>query len=215
MASELIKYQNVGVSFNGRQLLSDFNLTINKGDKILLKGKSGAGKSTLLKMILGIVRTQDGAIYFRGQAICPKTVWDIRREIAYVSQDTDIGEGIVKDLINEIFHYHNNHGMKYHRKRNSLLEYFELDKDLLYKRFEDLSGGEKQRICLVISILLGKEVFLLDEVTSALDSELKIKVVDYFLQHNDWTLFVVSHDDVWDREGTSKIYVDGGDQCGR
>jgi putative ABC transport system ATP-binding protein len=215
MVSELIRYQDVGVRFNGCQLLSGFNLNINQGDKILLKGKSGTGKSTLLKLILGIVRVQEGKVYFRGQGLCPETVWNIRKEIAYVSQDTDIGEGIVKDLINEIFHYQNNKGMKYHNKRNYLLEYFEMDKALLYNRFEDLSGGEKQRICLIISILLGKEIFLLDEVTSALDFELKKKVVDYFLQQNNWTLFIASHDDVWDREETTTIYVGEGDQCGR
>lgn len=215
MASELIKYRDVGVSFNGSCLFSDFNLIINKGDKILLKGRSGTGKSTLLKILLGIIRTDEGDVYFRDRNVCSKTVWDIRKEIAYVSQDTDIGEGIVKDLVNDIFHYHNNHGMKYHNKRNSLLEYFELDKSLLYKRFEDLSGGEKQRICLIISILLGKDIFVLDEVTSALDPELKDKVVDYFLKNEDWTLFIVSHDDVWEREGTSMIYVDSGVSCGR
>ena len=46
---------------------------------------------------------------------------------------------------------------------------------------------------------------MLDEVTSALDPELKDKVVDYFLQNKDLTLFVVSHDDVWERDETSSI----------
>ncbi|MCK4941335.1 ATP-binding cassette domain-containing protein, partial [candidate division WOR-3 bacterium] len=65
------------------------------------------------------------------------------------------------------------------------------------ENFEKLSGGEKQRILIVIALLLKRSVFLLDEVTSALDSELKEKVRDFFLKGDDWTVMVISHDKDW------------------
>jgi putative ABC transport system ATP-binding protein len=209
MSSELIRYKDICVDFHGSRLFSKFNLIVNQGDKLILKGRSGSGKSTLLKIILGIIHVDDGEIFYRGRKVSASNIWDIRKEIAYVSQDTDIGEGIVKDLINEIFSFDHNRGRKYHRKRNSLIEYFGLDRSIVYKKFEDLSGGEKQRICIIISVLLGKEIFLLDEVTSALDPELKEKVVDFFLENEDWTLLVASHDNTWDRVAMDEIFVDG------
>lgn len=77
---------------------------------------------------------------------------------------------------------------------------FELEKDTLGKNFENLSGGEKQRLGILIALMLGRDIFLLDEATSALDSELKKRVVDHFLKHEDWTLFVISHDKEWERD---------------
>ncbi|HET8689664.1 MAG TPA: ATP-binding cassette domain-containing protein, partial [Methanosarcina sp.] len=54
--NELIKYENIGISFGDRKVLSGFNLTIKNNQKILLRGKSGVGKTTLLKMLLGFTK---------------------------------------------------------------------------------------------------------------------------------------------------------------
>ena len=75
-----------------------------------------------------------------------------------------------------------------------LIHVFELDEEILSKNYEELSGGEKQRIVIIISILLNREIFLLDEITSALDENLKKKVIDYFLDWNDLTVIIISHD---------------------
>ena len=83
----------------------------------------------------------------------------------------------------------------------------ELNQDILEKNFENLSGGEKQRIGILIALMLERDVFLLDEVTSALDSELKKKVVDHFLKHKDWTLFIISHDREWERDGVEIVEI--------
>lgn len=210
MSQRLIQYKNICVDLDGSPILCNFNLTVNKGNKVLLTGPSGSGKSTLLKLLLGFIRPDYGEVLYDGNRVNPSTVWDIRKEIAYVSQDTDIGEGIVKDLINAIFAYDHNKGRKYHKRRNLLFEHFGMDKSLMYKEFENLSGGEKQRVCIIISILLGKEIFLLDEVTSALDPALKQKVMDFFLEKKDWTLLIVSHDKTWKYSDIKTVYIDGG-----
>lgn len=101
--NELIKYENVGISFENKKVLSGFNLNIKEKQKVLLRGKSGVGKTTLLKMLLGFTKPAEGTLYFRNRVIDSRTCWEARKEIAYVVQDTDLGEGKVKNLLDEIF----------------------------------------------------------------------------------------------------------------
>ena len=54
--NELIKYENIGISFENKKVLSGFNLSVKKKQTILLRGKSGTGKTTLLKMLLGFTK---------------------------------------------------------------------------------------------------------------------------------------------------------------
>ncbi len=211
MQEEIIRYENIGISFGSKKVISGFSLRILRGQKILLRGKSGTGKSTLFKMLLGFESLSEGSLYYKKKPINSHVAWEIRKEVSYVSQDTDLGEGPVKNLLDEIFSYRPNREKKNFEKLNILMKEFELDKDILEKNFENLSGGEKQRIGILISLMLERDTFLLDEATSALDSELKKRVVDHFLKHNDWTLFIISHDKEWERDEVEivKLRKDG------
>ena len=207
MQEEIIKYENIGKFFGSKKVISDFSIRILRGRKILLRGKSGTGKSTLFKMLLGFEKPSEGSLYYRGKPVNSKVAWEIRKEVSYVSQDTDLGQGPVKDLLDEIFTYLPNREKRSSEKLNTLMKEFELEKDTLNKNFENLSGGEKQRIGILIALMLGRDIFLLDEATSALDSELKKRVVDHFLKHEDWTLFVISHDKDWERDEVEIVEI--------
>lgn len=198
--NELIKYENIGISFGNRRVLSGFNLIVKKNQKILLRGKSGVGKTTLLKMLLGFTKPSEGTLYFRNRVIDSKTCWEARKEIAYVVQDTDLGEGKVKNLLDEIFSYRANKEKLDSEKLWTFMRELELEDDILEKNFQELSGGEKQRVGILIALLLNRNIYLLDEATSALDAKLKKKVADYFLAREDWTLVIVSHDKEWERD---------------
>lgn len=200
MQEEIIRYENAGISFGSKKIISGFSIRILRGQKILLRGKSGTGKSTLFKMLLGFEKPSEGLLYYREKPVSSQVAWEIRKEVSYVSQDTDLGEGSVKDLLDEVFSYRPNKEKRNPEKLNILMKEFELEKDILEKNFENLSGGEKQRIGILIALMLGRDIFLLDEATSALDSELKKRVVDHFLKHKDWTLFIISHDREWERD---------------
>lgn len=199
MQDAIIRYENACISFGNKKVLSNFSLSIPKGKKVLMKGKSGTGKSTLFKVLLGFEKLSEGSVYYRGKPLSPQLAWQLRKEIAYVSQDTDLGEGPVKVLLEEIRAYRPNREKMSPEKLHVLMNDLELEKDILEKNFEDLSGGEKQRIGILIALLLERDIFLLDEATSALDSGLKKKVADHFLEHKDWTLFIISHDREWER----------------
>lgn len=210
MQDEIIRYENVGIYFGNKKVLSNFSLCIPKGKKVLMKGRSGTGKSTLFKILLGFEKLSEGSVHYRGRPLSPQVAWQVRKEVAYVSQDTDLGEGPVKDLLEEVRAYRPNREKMNPEKLNMLINEFELEKDILEKNFENLSGGEKQRIGILIALLLERDIFLLDEATSALDSGLKKKVADYFLNQKDWTLFVISHDREWEREEVEIVEIGKG-----
>lgn len=87
--TKALQLNNIEISFNGRYLLQNFNLQVPQGEKVVLTGPSGCGKSTLLKSFLGLVIPQQGTIRVHGRILDPTSVWDIRRQIAYVSQDPE------------------------------------------------------------------------------------------------------------------------------
>ncbi|MDE4907128.1 ATP-binding cassette domain-containing protein [Methanogenium marinum] len=209
MDEEIIRYDNVSIVFDETTIIEHFSLPVNKGEKVILRGPSGSGKSTLLKMAQGYARPDTGTVSYRKHAIDAETAWKIRQETAYISQDTDIGEGIVRDLIAGVFTYASNKSLPYETSLNKYLALFSLDEATLDKDFRTLSGGEKQRIVIIISLLLERTIFFLDEITAALDGRMKQQVADYFLSHKDWTVIAISHDEAWYREGSRIIPVGG------
>lgn len=210
MKKEIVRYDNVSVVFDGATIIDRFSLVVNKGDKVVIKGPSGSGKSTLLKMAQGYARPKSGTVYYRTEAIDADTVRTIRQETAYISQDTDIGEGIVRGLIADVFMYAVNKKISYQNHLEEYLSLLSLDKNICDKDFRLLSGGEKQRIVIIISLLLERKVFFLDEITAALDGPMKKKIAEYFLSNDDWTIIAISHDDEWYREGVRIINIGGG-----
>jgi putative ABC transport system ATP-binding protein len=119
-----------------------------------------------------------------------------REEIAYVGQEQRLGEGAVRDALEETLDYRANRGRRREiRERfGELLDFFELPADVLDWETARLSGGEKQRVALSLAASLGKKVFLLDEVTSALDARLRDKTFDLFLGEEGWTTMVATHE---------------------
>lgn len=194
----MIRYEKVRVTRDGVDVLSDFDLELGEGGKVLVYGKSGIGKSTLLKLLLGFVRPDEGSIYFEGRELDRRSVWEVRRRVAYVSQDLDIAEGKVEDFIEEVLLYKANQELDLRDGALAeTMDVLELDRSILEKDMRDISGGEKQRVALVVAVLLQRDIYLLDEVTSAVDPDMKRRIVDYFADLEGATVLAVSHDENW------------------
>ena len=194
----MIAFENILKKFNDRLVINDFNLNVRLGEKVLIYGKSGIGKSLLFKMLLGFQKPDSGNIYFNKCLIDQKTIWRIRKNIGYVGQEFDIGDGKVKDLFQTIFSYRNNTSIPFDTGQlNNHIEFFELPNGVLEENFEELSGGEKQRLAIIIAIMLNRNVYLLDEATASLDVSMKDKVAQYFMNNAQWTVLTISHDSAW------------------
>lgn len=195
------------MKFNGNYLLKELNFSIERGDKFLIYGQSGIGKTTIFRLLLGFEFPERGNIYFEKKTLDVNTIWDIRKKVAYVSQNLDIGSGTVSGLIHYAFSYKSNAHLKVSDERlKEMLSFFRLKESILNEDFDRLSGGEKQRIALITALLLDRSIFLLDEATSSLDTELKEKVITLFTENKHWTVTVSSHDKDWLNRPGLKVF---------
>lgn len=193
--AKTLEITDVTVRFEGRAVLKDFSMSLGAGEKALLTGPSGGGKSTVLRCLLGFVAPETGSVRVEGEPLTAETVWHLRRRLAYVGQEPELGAGTANEILERPFHYRANAGLRDNLKRvPELFERFGLARYLLDKETGDLSGGEKQRVALIAAILLDRPIFLLDEVTSALDRAGKEVVADYFRSRRDATVLLVAHD---------------------
>ena len=194
-AVSTLEAKDVEVRFGGQTVLHGLSLSLGPGEKTLLTGPSGCGKSTVLRCFLGFVVPDAGSVSIEGAALTPQTVWRLRQRVAYVGQEPDLGTGTAGQAIERPFHYRVNAGLRRNLDRiPELFERFNLAGELLNKDVGSLSGGEKQRIALVSAILLDRRIFLLDEITSALDKVSKKAVAEYFRSREDATALIVAHD---------------------
>jgi len=201
----MIELKNINLSFENKIIFKDFNMNINKGDKILLKAASGKGKSTLFKLLLGFERIDAGEIIFNKKTLNKNNLTYYRSKISYISQDVDFRNDKVENLIKDIFSYNQNKNVEFSNERlKKLIKYFNLEEDVMEKEVGQLSGGERQRLGLIVCILLDRDVWLLDEVTAGLDREMKQLVVKY-VSEQDKTIIISSHDDIWSNNDLIKI----------
>ncbi|KNZ41800.1 ABC transporter ATP-binding protein [Acetobacterium bakii] len=201
----LIEYRNINLKFEERILFSNFNLEINKNEKVLFSAASGQGKTTLVKMLLGFIVPDSGLIMVNGIKLSGETINTIRKDITYVSQDADLPKGIVAEVFDEVFGYRANRHLNY--EKGMLLKWlneFSLMPDILEQQVDCISGGERQRLALIMGILLDRDIWVLDEITTGLDAELKKKIVEVLLTY-ERTMLIVSHDEIYKNKGLREV----------
>lgn len=193
----MIAFKHVSISVQNRNLWTDFSFTVKPGQKVVITGPSGCGKSSLIKATVGLMRAS-GTICIDQIPLVPKNMIEIRRKLAFIGQEPLLSDGIVIDALREPFTFKSHAKTPFpDQKVDHLLKTLTLNKDILKQSVNSLSGGEKQRLCILRALLLGKKIFLLDEVTSALDNASKTAVIEFFLSDNDYTILSVAHDKEW------------------
>ncbi len=202
-----IKFEKLSISINKKSILTNFTLDLPQNTCLLIRGPSGSGKSTLLKALLGFIPFK-GKIIVKNVPLTPKTANTCRLFFSYVPQNLNVFSGTLKDTLNEIFKAKANKKIGF-SKGDFLLLLKEFgfiinESQILEKRWDEFSGGERQRILIAIAYFLKRDIMLLDEPTSALDESLKEVVVN-FLNKLQKTIIVVSHDKAWEKLDNLKI----------
>ena len=191
-----ISINNLTLGYDGHTLFKDLSFEVESGQKVCIDGPSGCGKSSLLRAMLGFVRPRAGSITIDTQPVNHKTVWSLRHCIGYVTQEPDLGSQSVLERIRQPFGYKANAHLEFNMDTlEAYLDQFKLPRILLSKQTTGLSGGEKQRIAIIIALLLDRDLLLLDEPTSALDKESK-QVLRDLLANLHKTIVFISHEDV-------------------
>lgn len=178
------------------ELFDGLSFSVQSGRRVCIQGRSGSGKSTLLKTLMGLVIPDAGHIRIDGQTLTGNSVWGLRARISCVSQEPDLGAGSAIDRIRRPFSYHANAHLKWNMQQvHDYFDILKLDRKLLTRDVAELSGGEKQRIAIMIALLLARPILLLDEPVSALDKESKAAFKQLLSDDTDRTVLFVSHDE--------------------
>ena len=181
--------------------LKNLNLTIYKGEKVLIVGPSGSGKSTIGQCLNGIIPniykgTSSGQFLIQGKEAFNLSIYEKSHLVSTVLQDTDgqfIGLSVAEDLAFALENDMVDLGTMKERVR-SWAERLDLMK-LLDHRPQDLSGGQKQRLFIVLALLPDPKVVFLDELTTGLDTKARRSVWKSLdaLKQKGLTIFLSSH----------------------
>ena len=183
-----IKINNLTVERGKRDVVENVNLNIIEGKITGLLGPSGCGKTTLMRSIVGVQIIKSGEILVLGKESGSK---EVREEVGYMSQNPALYEDI---SVNEnIGYFAKVLGVKKNRI-NEVLELTELN-DYKKSLVGNLSGGERARLSLGISILSKPKILILDEPTVGVDPLLRKKLWNVFskLSKEGHTLLISSH----------------------
>ncbi|MEQ4707046.1 iron ABC transporter ATP-binding protein FetA [Providencia huaxiensis] len=176
----LLQLNNIGYSIEQKTILDNVQINLQAGGFKLITGPSGCGKSTLLKIVASLISPTQGTIKFQGKDITTILPETYRQQVSYCTQTPTLFGQTVND--NLVFPYQIRKLPFNKDKVISDLQLFSLHPSILEKGINELSGGEKQRVSLIRNLQFLPQVLLLDEITSALDEENKIKVNE-FIHH--------------------------------
>ncbi len=183
-----IRINNLTVERGKREVVRNINLDIAEGKVTGLLGPSGCGKTTLMRSIVGVQILKSGEVFVLEKESGSK---DVRKEVGYMSQDAALYSDI--SVIENIGYFAKVLGVK-ETRINEVLELTELN-DYKKSLVGNLSGGERARLSLCISILSKPKILVLDEPTVGLDPLLRRKLWDVFakLSEEGHTLLISSH----------------------
>lgn len=193
-----IRASNITMSFSplSEPVLSNLNLTIEKGRMITIVGPSGSGKTTLIKLFAGIYKESDGELLFGGHPWEEYHPGVLRSSIGYVSQDSVALNGTIAENITLYNNSISDEDILYSIGVAQLDEYINQAKDGLNTYVKDsgrsMSGGQLQRLEIARAIVKRPKVLCLDEATSSLDIPTERKLLTA-LKSEGYTIICVAH----------------------
>ncbi|MCB9228839.1 MAG: ABC transporter ATP-binding protein [Deltaproteobacteria bacterium] len=191
-----ICFENVAIAHGQKSLLSGVSCTIRPGEVVQITGANGAGKSSLLRSLLGLAKVSSGVIRLGSLDI--SSISNLSDLVVYHAQDAFVFSGTIRD---NIVFYRNidDHKILETAKRigfdikNQFPE--GLDSRVMHEG-KNLSGGERQLICLTRTLVSDVPVIVLDEFTNHLSGEKVNFLSDYLKNMKDKIIIFVSHQDV-------------------
>lgn len=171
-----LAFQHVGFQHRSasQKAIDNISFTVNQGDTIAFVGPSGSGKSTLMKLLVGLYRPQEGKILYNGLDETKIRFDDLRKQIGFVTQDTNLFSGTIREnlvFVNPSATVEDLYAALHKASCYGLLSRAENGLDtMIGEGGLKLSGGEKQRLSIARALLRNPHLLLFDEATSALDS---------------------------------------------
>ena len=176
--NDVLMAKELGKSYDGKRLFSHGTFSLQRGEHVALIGDNGTGKTTLLKILNGLVQADEGEFRLGSKV-----------KVAYYDQEHAVlhMEKTLFDEIQDTYPDMNN------TKVRNVLAAFLFTGDDVYKRIQDLSGGEQGRVSLAKLMLSDANFLILDEPTNHLDIQGK-EVLEEAIRNYEGTVLYVSHD---------------------
>ena len=182
-------------------IIKNLNFVINPFDKIAIIGSSGCGKSTIAKLLIGILKIDNGSIFINNVDI---NVYDnhwIKNRIGYVAQDIILFDDTIANNISYGLQTSSNEYIIEASKQANAHEFISklpsgYDTKLEGTEMTSLSGGQKQRIAIARALIKKPSIMIFDEATSALDpycEEIVQKTIKDCFEKNKATMIVIAH----------------------
>lgn len=171
-----VTLKNVSFSYEtGSKILDDITIDIPSGKTIALVGSTGSGKSTILKLLLRFYDVTNGSILFDDQNIKSLKQDNLRSLTGFVSQDTYLFHGTIKEniLYGSFDKTHNEveEAAKMAEAHDFIISLPNGYETIVGERGQKLSGGQKQRLSIARALIKDPNLFIFDEATSAVDNE--------------------------------------------
>ena len=202
--------------FGTETVLNGIDLSVRKGEVVVVLGPSGCGKSTLLRCMNGLEPKSAGTILLDGEEITSdsKKIAQLRQKIGMVFQSYDLfpHKNIMDNITLAPVKVQKRSKKEVEQEAERLLKRVGLwEKRKAYPR--ELSGGQKQRVAIIRALCMNPEVMLFDEVTAALDPEMVREVLDVILElaESGMTMVIVTHEMQFARAIADRIiFLDNG-----
>ena len=213
---QVVELERVRKSFGDNLVLDDVDLTIDRGEVIVIAGPSGSGKSTMLRCINGLEPIDSGEIRFDGRPLdrSGKALSRTRQEIGMVFQQFNLfpHKTVLENVTIAPVEVKGVPKADARQRASALLERVGIA-EKADAHPADLSGGQQQRVAIARALAMDPKLMLFDEPTSALDPEMIREVLDVMrdLARDGMTMAVVTHEMGFAREVCDRIvFIDDG-----
>ncbi|OOF83427.1 glutamine ABC transporter ATP-binding protein [Rodentibacter ratti] len=212
----LLEIKNLVKNYGEVEALKGINLSIEKGEVVVILGPSGCGKSTLLRTLNGLEPIKSGQLLLQNAGKLGKDIgWvNTRQRIGMVFQSYELFAhlSVIDNILLGPLKVQKRDRAETEKQADELLKRVGLfDRKNAYPR--ELSGGQKQRIAIVRALCMNPEIMLFDEVTAALDPEMVREVLDVILglAKEGMTMLIVTHEMGFARQVANRIvFMDKG-----
>lgn len=194
-----IEYRHVKMAYGDKVIISDFSLSIEKGEFVTIIGSSGCGKTTILKMVNGLIMPVEGDVFVNGKNTKEVDLTQLRRNIGYAIQGSVLFPHMT---VEKNIAYVPNLSGKTDKKQISetvsqWMELVGLEESLRKRYPSELSGGQQQRVGLARALAASPDILLMDEPFGAVDEITRAQLQTEFRQifeKTGITVLFVTHD---------------------